>query len=185
MRRIFTTTIIFVLIVASTQASLALAEISGASASLETQQVTNQNQQIRPDHRVKKLQVYLESFHSPLAPYARVFVEKADQYEIPDWSLVPAIAGVESTFGKHIPYNSYNAYGWANGNFDFESWEDSIDIVTQTLKEKYYDKGANTVFKIARIYAPPSTTWASKVNYFMQQIQNFQTVSHEDLEFSL
>jgi len=84
--------------------------------------------------------------------------------------MVAAISGVESTFGKRIPENSYNAYGWANGNYYFESWEDSIAIVSKTLREKYYDRGATTLNQIARRYAPPSSSWAWKVNYFMEKI---------------
>ena len=123
-----------------------------------------------PDERVEKLKTYLEFHNSPLAPYARVFVEKADQYQL-DWRLVASISGVESTFGKNLPYNSYNAYGWNGGNFYFQSWEDGIDTVSKTLRQNYMDKwGADTVYEIAPIYAPPSSTWARNVNYFMEQI---------------
>jgi len=121
------------------------------------------------DFRVRRLKDFLSRYNSPLAPYAEDFVKSADTYNI-DWRLVPAIAGVESTFGKHIPKGSYNAYGWANGNHKFTSWENSIEVVTSTLRQKYYDKGANTLSKISRRYAPPSTSWAWKVDYFMNKI---------------
>jgi len=126
------------------------------------------------DSRVTQLAAYLESHNSPLAPYSKVFVEKADEYGLPDWKLVPAIAGVESTFGKAIPKGSYNAYGWANGKYSFESWEESIDVVSKTLKEKYIDRGADTVEKIAPIYAPPSKTWAGNVKFFMSKIESYE-----------
>jgi hypothetical protein len=80
---------------------------------------------------------------------------------------------VESTFGKQIPSYSYNAYGWNNGNFRFKSWEDSIEIVSKALREKYFDRGLNTPYKIGPVYAPPSKTWASKVSFFMQKIEDF------------
>lgn len=122
------------------------------------------------DNRTQQLQAYLTSHNSPLAPYAKVFVAKADEYQL-DWRLVPAISGVESTFGKNLPRNSYNAYGWNGGNFTFKNWEDGIDTVSKTLRVNYIDKrGADTVWEIASIYAPPSTTWAGKVNYFMEKI---------------
>jgi hypothetical protein len=89
-----------------------------------------------------------------------------------DYRLVPSISGVESTFGKHIPFNSYNAYGWANGNYSFTSWEDSISHVSETLKKSYIDKGAPSIAKIARRYAPPSTTWGNKVSYFIGKIDS-------------
>lgn len=121
------------------------------------------------DYRIYVLKNYFDKHNSPLAPYSREFVETADKYDL-DWRLVPAITGVESTFGKNIPSNSYNAYGWANGRYSFSSWEDSIEIVSKTLKEKYIDNGAIGINDIARIYAPPSSTWAWKVKYFMNEI---------------
>ena len=123
------------------------------------------------DYRTKILRSYLESHNSPLADDADKFIMYADIYQI-DWRLVPAISGVESTFGKHIPKNSYNAYGWANGNYQFKSWEESIEIVSRALREKYYDKGATNISKIARRYAPPSSTWSWKVKYFMEKIDS-------------
>lgn len=126
----------------------------------------------KPDKRIRQLTLFLRFYNSPLEDYAADFVTLADKYEV-DWKLVPAITGVESTFGKFIPPGSYNAYGWANGNFYFESWPDSIEIVNKTLKEKYIDRGADTVGKIGPIYAPPSKTWAAKVLYFMDKIKNF------------
>ena len=136
------------------------------------------------DPRVAVLQDYLETHNSPLAPYASHFIERADYYGLPDWRLVPAITGVESTFGKAIPKNSYNAYGWANGAYSFDSWEESIDHVTRTLKTKYFDRGANTVEKIGRIYAPPSKTWAGNVHFFMDKISEFD-YSENSLAFTL
>jgi hypothetical protein len=137
------------------------------------------------DQRVVKLQAYLESHNSPLAPYADVFVEKADQYGLLDWKLVAAISGVESTFGKAIPYNSYNAYGWANGKYSFSSWEESIDVVTKTLKFNYMNKGLDTVEKIAPVYAPPSTTWGNNVKFFMKQIDDFLPSHAKQLTITL
>lgn len=121
------------------------------------------------DYRVIKLRKYLESHNSPLSPYASEIVFWADYYQL-DWRLVPAISGVESTFGKRIPRNSYNAYGWANGNYSFESWSQSVEVVSETLRTKYKDDGLVTLRQISRRYAPPSSTWTWKVNYFMNDI---------------
>jgi hypothetical protein len=139
------------------------APISEASASIRREDSGE-------DYRVGILKAYLEKHGSPLADYADTFVEAADKYGI-DWRLVPAITGVESTFGKRIPANSFNAYGWANGDYRFNSWEESIEIVTKTLREKYIDKGAASIAKIARRYAPPSATWGAKVKFFMKKIE--------------
>ena len=152
-------------------------EVAGSSAQLFMQCKV-------ADSRVAVLEDYLETHNSPLAPYAGYFIERADFYGLPDWRLVPAITGVESTFGKAIPKNSYNAYGWANGAYSFKGWEESIDIVTKTLKTKYFDRGANTVEKIGRIYAPPSQTWAGKVHFLMDKISEFD-LAENSLAFTL
>src|SRR4030042_3530833 len=60
------------------------------------------------DSRTQILKDYFQQFNSPLAEYAEEFVGAADTYEL-DWRLLPAISGVESTYGKFIPHNSYNA----------------------------------------------------------------------------
>jgi hypothetical protein len=121
------------------------------------------------DYRVYTLRKFLSKYDSPLTPYSADFIAQADFYGI-DYRMVPAITGVESTFGKHIPGKSYNAYGWANGKYSFTSWPNSIQVVSQTLKAKYIDKGAVSISKIAKIYAPPSTTWGTKVQHFVSKI---------------
>ena len=121
------------------------------------------------DYRVYTLRKFLNKYSSPLTPYSSEFIAMADYYGI-DYRMVPAITGVESTFGKQIPAGSYNAYGWANGKYSFTSWPNSIQIVTKTIKLKYIDKGAVSIGKIAKIYAPPSDTWGSKVQYFVSKI---------------
>lgn len=126
-------------------------------------------EEVNFDYRVYSLQNYLESHNSPLSEHAESFVEYADTYNL-DYRMVPAITGVESTFGKRIPHNSYNAYGWANGEYRFVSWEDSIGHVSMTLKTKYIEKGAASISKIARRYAPPSKTWGNNVKFFMKKI---------------
>lgn len=136
--------------------------VAGESASL-IQSSDNSN------YQVEVLRKFLVNNNSPLAPYAEEFVKKAQENNL-DWRLIPAITGVESTYGKHIPLNSFNAYGWANGKYSFNSWEQSIAIVAQTLKNKYVDRGYISINQIARIYAPPSSTWASKVKFIMNKI---------------
>lgn len=144
--------------------SVASAKEAGESAKLT-------NTIVAVDPRAKKLEEYLAWHNSPLAPYAKVFVDNADKYGL-DWRLVASISGVESTFGKRLPYNSYNAYGWNGGNYYFKSWEDGIETVSKTLRQNYMNKwGAQTVYDIAPIYAPPSKTWAGNVSYFMKQIE--------------
>jgi hypothetical protein len=149
----------------STKACIAGSPEAGGSAVPKFKE-TNE---VAFDYRVYTLRKFLNKFNSPLTPYSTEFIAQADYYGI-DYRMVPAISGVESTFGKQIPAGSYNAYGWVNGNYSFKSWEDSIQTVTKTLKYNYVDKGAVSIAKIAKIYAPPSTTWGTKVQYFVSKI---------------
>jgi hypothetical protein len=125
---------------------------------------------INIDNRIEILRNFLGKYKSPLAPYADEFINAADYYDL-DWKLVPSITGVESTFGKFIPFNSYNAYGWNNGDYAFESWKDSIWHVTSVLKNKYIQKGAISVNQIALIYAPPSLSWSKNVTFFISKLE--------------
>lgn len=134
-------------------------------------EIENSNTNYEIDMRIIYLKEFLDKYNSPLADYSEEIVQLADRYNL-DWRLIPAISGVESTFGKNLPVGSYNAYGWANGRYAFDSWENSIQIVSQTLREKYYDNGAEDINHIAKRYAPPSTTWSWKVKYFMNKIDS-------------
>lgn len=144
----------------------------------QSAKIISESKEVKIDYRVVILKKYLEGHKSPLANHAKTFILMADKYDL-DWRLVPAISGVESTFGKKIPYNSFNAYGWANGTYRFNSWDESIEVVSKALREKYIDRGATTIDTIAIRYAPPSKTWAWKVKWFMNEINSLP------LEFTL
>lgn len=156
-------------VMAKLNPTLAATNVAASSAVLK-----NEVWEIKKlDYRVEKLEAFLASYKSPLACYASDFIIASDRYGL-DWRLLPAITGVESTFGKQIPAGTYNAYGWNNGAWQFTNWPTSIDYVSRALREKYIDQGLNTVAKIGPIYAPPSRTWAGKVTYFMEQIECFE-----------
>lgn len=128
------------------------------------------------DSRINKLKSYLKTHDSPLVDDADHFVAEADRLGL-DWKLVAAISGVESTFGKRIPRNSYNGWGWAifTGQSDgkhFADWKDGITQVSEGLRYKYIDKGATSIEQIGRIYAA-SPTWSQKVHFFLNKIENF------------
>jgi hypothetical protein len=123
----------------------------------------------KSDYREEILRNYLEGHNSPLSEYSDVFISFADKYRL-DWRLVPAITGVESTFGKRIPVDSYNAYGWANGSYSFQSWNESIEVVSKALRDNYIDRGAVSIDDIARNKSPPSETWARNDKFFMNKI---------------
>ena len=156
--------IFLIFILASTAEVSADVSVAANSAQLVSRTKTE------TDYREEILRNYLEGHNSPLSEYSGVFISLADKYNL-DWRLVPAITGVESTFGKRIPFDSYNAYGWANGAYSFESWDESIEVVSSALRNKYIDRGAVSINDIARKYAPPSETWAGNVKFFMNKIE--------------
>ncbi len=120
------------------------------------------------DMRIVALRNVLEKYDSPLAPYAESYIKNADKYGI-EWELLPAIAGLESSFGKHQLPSSYNSYGWGGGRLYFDSVDDGIETVLSALKNKYMARGATTVETIAPIYSE-SATWAPRVRHFMNEI---------------
>jgi len=111
----------------------------------------------------------LDIYSSPLVDQSEIFVEIGFRYNI-DCYLLPAIAGVESTFGHYLYPNSYNPFGWGGGSVIFPNWQAAIETVGQKLRTNYFDRGYTTIETIAPIYAQ-SPNWAQKVNYFIQVFQ--------------
>lgn len=117
---------------------------------------------------------YLKYRNSPLQYHAQDFIDAAKIYDL-DWKMLPAIAGVESTFGKFIP-GGYNAWGWGvygTNAIYFRSWKEAIFIVSQGLREGYLNKGLNNPYSINRVYAA-SPHWGRKVSYFMADLERFE-----------
>ncbi|GAI07781.1 unnamed protein product, partial [marine sediment metagenome] len=104
------------------------------------------------------LRKFLESYRSPLAPYANYILEISEKYGL-DWRLLTGISGNESLFGRVIPYESHNAWGWgihSRGSLKFSSWEEGIEKVAQGLKKNYIDIGLTNIDLIMTKYAPVS-----------------------------
>ena len=110
-----------------------------------------------------------------LEPDSNLIVETSDKYDI-DYRLIPAIAMKEAGGGNAIPATSYNAWGFENGKTQFESWEQAIDNVGKTLKERYVAKGLVTAEQIMAIYAPPQLLtggkWAKDINFFFSKMES-------------
>ena len=128
------------------------------------------------DLRVQALKNVFAKYNSPLVESAEFYVKRADEHGI-DWKLLPAIAGLESTFGNRMIDATHNAYGWGSGKIYFESWDDGINTILGSLRTRYIDRGATTVYEIGSIYAE-SPTWAVRVEYFMNEIaEEYQKLS--------
>lgn len=141
---------------------------------VESNQLSHQVEGKQLDREAEILAEFLAQYSSPLQYSAQDFVDAAKMYNL-DWKLLPAIAGVESTFGKQIP-GGFNGWGW--GAYDayhaiyFASWKDGIYTVSKGLKENYIDKGYTEPYSMNRIYAA-SPTWGANVTFFMNQIEKF------------
>lgn len=111
-----------------------------------------------------------------LEPYSSYLVEVSDKYGI-DYRFIPAIAMKESGAGNVIPSGSYNAWGFENGRTRFGSWEEAIDRVGETLKERYIDKGLTTPDLMMPVYAPPAMEngggWAIAINGYFEKIASY------------
>lgn len=174
MRRIFPIILLlFVVLAQETEA--------GAAAQLTFGQITR-------DERIDRLRSYLTAHNSPLVEESAHFVAEADRLGL-DWKLVAAIAGTESTFGKHVPEGSYNAWGWgiptgAESGIAFGHWKQGITTVSEGLKYRYIDRGAASVEQIGRIYAA-SPRWAGNVRFFLNKIEAFTPADPDLLEITL
>ena len=135
---------------------------------------------VTSDTRVVAMHRFLVNYDSPMAPYAETFVVEADDAGL-DWRLMAAISGVESAFGRLIPYNSYNAWGWRGGpggDFsNFSSWRDGIEFITPRVADGY---GTDIdVFEMEPTYCPPcgrnpEHAWANGVERYMGQLSEYR-----------
>lgn len=173
MKHIFSLILISILFLFTASISIANAEVkhARASASLKTESVEVE------DNRAEILEAFLRKYNSPFADQAEIFVREADKNDL-DWKFVAAISGIESTFGQRYPEGTYNAWGWGiygtNMHY-FMSWEDAITTISSELRTRYMDQwGATNTYEIGRYYAA-NPTWASKVEFFMSEIAEFET----------
>ncbi len=144
-----------------------------AEISVETDSLSEQIEAKKLDKEAQILTQYLASFDSPLQYHAQDFIDAARQYDL-DWKLLPSIAGVESTFGKHIP-GGFNGWGWGvygTQAIYFNSWNEAIFTIAKGLRENYFNKGLTEPYSINRVYAA-SPNWGKNVTYFMQDMERF------------
>lgn len=126
----------------------------------------------KEDQRIEILKNFLTENNSPLASYSAFFIETADKYAL-DWTLMPAISGMESNFGKRMPEGSNNPFGLGGGKLmKFTALYDSIEFEAKLLSEKY-KLASNRA--IGSIYCPNfecNQNWAVIVTNFSEEILN-------------
>ncbi len=123
------------------------------------------------DNRAEKLTSYFAAKNSPFLPYAENFIEVSDRYDF-DWTLLPAIANLESQLGKQVPAGSFNPYGWNNGKYHFASWADANEVVASGLRTRYAPVGEITSYRIGKMYAA-SPTWSVRVAKYQAEIRSY------------
>lgn len=83
--------------------------------------------------RISKIESYYARHDLPLQNEAVHFVDAAEKYDI-DWRLVAAIGFIESTGGKFACSTAdYSAFGWGSCKINFDSYADSIDVISWNL----------------------------------------------------
>lgn len=148
--------------------------IGGASAALATSSSYMTHTKV-PDQQIEfqikrlAIQRVLARYNSPMLGSVDTFISECEKYDM-DCYMLPAIAGLESTFGRHIYPDSYNAFGWGGGYIMFDSWDEGIQTVSKGLNTKYVARGAKTVDQIGPIYSE-SPTWAVRVNSIIRTFE--------------
>lgn len=159
---------------------------AGGTAKLAIHNVIQKPKEVDP--RVIQLEAYLRKHNSPMANDAAAFIEQADKHNL-DWKLIAAIAGLESTFGKFVPYESYNPFGWGipsgtSKGIAFTSWEHAIATVSEGIRNRYMNRGLTTIEKIGSVYAA-SPTWSIRVRYFMNEIEQYEVADDKLIAMNL
>ena len=124
------------------------------------------------DLRAIQMNTVLVKYNSPMAGMEEVLIETAEKWGL-DWTLMAAIAGTESSFGKRMPYECINPYGWGiygDNKLCFESFEAAIKGVAEGLGTRY---NISSLESIGRTYNTVSTKgWISHTKFFMNKIKN-------------
>lgn len=137
-------------------------KVAGGSAVLKSTPTSESDNRIH----ILAIKNVLSRHNSPMTHEAENFVLVANVMDL-DPYLLPAIAGVESSFGSALMKNSHNPFGWNVGRTRFTTWSDGIATVGYALRHRYINEGAEDLDAIGHRYAGGSNTWAPKVIAFM------------------
>ena len=135
-----------------------------------------QDQKKLDAERSAKIHAYFARYNLPLKDEAEHFIKAANEHNI-DWRLVAAIGFIESTGGKFACSTAdYSAFGWGSCNISFDSYAESIDVISMNLgghnpKTASYYAGKDTR-GILEAYNPPHIVpnYADKVMRQMEII---------------
>lgn len=145
-----------------------------ASAILILTSGAKQIKAVEHDSRPAQMRVVLTKYNSPMIGLEHKLIAIAEKYNL-DWTLMAAIAGTESSFGKRMPHECINPYGWGiygDNKLCFESFETAAEAVATGLAKKYNTTSLET---IGRTYNKVSTEgWIKHTRFFMNKIKTAQ-----------
>ncbi|QQG43901.1 MAG: hypothetical protein HYW86_03455 [Candidatus Roizmanbacteria bacterium] len=174
---IFIFLFLFVIIKPATADSVAGSSATIISSNKGIEDLRNSQSDLYLQKRaIKKI---LEKYQSPMIDSVDVFISACQKYEL-DCYLLPSIATLESTLGRFIYPDSFNAFGWGGGYIMFENWDQGINTVAKGLRKNYLNKGAVSIEEIGPIYSE-SSTWAQRVQSIKKM---FEKVEKEQLYLS-
>lgn len=131
------------------------------------------------------LQKYLENRGSPTAPYANLYVEYAQQYNVPV-VLMPAVAEAETHSCTHrepgvavapssIQKNCWGIGGGPKTRTKFSDWDSAIKRAIEIIAEGY-GQGTISLTNMQRNYCGagcPDDVWARRVLHYVDEINDF------------
>jgi len=120
------------------------------------------------DSRCQALRNLFLRYQSPLHKLALTFVRTADSHNL-DWRLLPAIAMVETSGGKHG--NRTNVFGWNSGRTHFKSVEAGIAFVAGRFTHSPLYAG-RTAMGIILKYNPAKIAYPPKVKRYMLELSS-------------
>lgn len=148
--------------------------------------LTTQHEGPRPipqDQQTAALSLYFNSYHSPLTSLVGDFMAVSSRYSL-DWRLLAALSVVESTAGRHIPYNSFNPYGFGCSQprfcYTFSNFREANETVGSFIsrKAKVY-QNTGKISDLSRVWKPQcQKCWTKKVE---REINKLNSI-YEDLQ---
>jgi hypothetical protein len=116
---------------------------------------------------------YLQQKGSAMAGIGAALENLARQYNL-DPRLIVAIAGAESTFGKHVCATN-NAWNWFHRGScppsTFSSYEEGLEHVTKFMRRSYLNKGYTSVPLIRQKYCTSGCdNWVPLVTQFQAEM---------------
>jgi hypothetical protein len=139
-----------------------------------------------------QIDAFLAEHQSPMTGTGAVFAAEGTAHGV-DPAFLVAIAGAESSFGRHLYSKdgdvcTFNAFNWFYGptwpESDFGSWPEAIARVAEGLTGSlYYGAGLCSVESIAPRYCPDGTAnWIANVTAFMTALGGDPADTRVDLQ---